>query len=204
MYFTSFNYSSMILFLDTETTGLPLNWSAPINQVSNWPRLVQLACLLYDEEGNLLEERSHIIRPEGYTIPAASVKIHRISTERALDEGQNLSVVLDEFKLLLERTSLLVAHNINFDHAILGAEYYRKIQQDPLLPLRKFCTMTSPEVITHCALPANSPRGGYKWPKLEELHYKLFKQELKGAHDALVDIQATARCYWELRRLGVI
>lgn len=194
----------MILFLDTETTGLPLNWSAPIKQVSNWPRMVQLACLLYDEDGTLLEERSYIVKPEGFTIPYASVKIHRISTERALAEGQNLSVVLDEFKLLLERTSLLVAHSVNFDHAIVGAEYYRKIQQDPLLPLRKFCTMTSPEVITHCALPANSPRGGYKWPKLEELYYKLFKQELKGAHDALVDIQATARCYWELRRLGVI
>ncbi len=194
----------MILFLDTETTGLPLNWSAPIKQVNNWPRMVQLACLLYDEEGTLLEELSYIVKPEGYTIPLASVNIHRITTERALAEGQALENVLDEFKLLLDRTSLLVAHNVNFDHAIVGAEYYRLSQQDPLLPLRKFCTMTSPEVIMHCALPANSPRGGYKWPKLEELYYKLFKQELKGAHDALVDIQATARCYWELRRLGVI
>lgn len=194
----------MILFLDTETTGLPLNWSAPIKQVNNWPRLVQLACLMYDEAGTLLEERNYIVKPEGFTIPYASTKIHRISTERAIAEGLPLVHVLDEFKSLLEKTTLLVAHNVNFDHAIVGAEYYRKTQQDPLNLLAKFCTMTSPEVISHCALPANSPRGGYKWPKLEELYYKLFKQELKGAHDALIDIQATARCFWELRRLGII
>lgn len=194
----------MILFLDTETTGLPLNWSAPIKQVNNWPRLVQLACLMYDEAGTLQEERSYIVKPEGFTIPYASTKIHRISTERAVAEGLPLVHVLDEFKSLLEKTTLLVAHNVNFDHAIVGAEYYRKTQQDPLNLVPKFCTMTSPEVIYHCALPANSPRGGYKWPKLEELYYKLFKQELKGAHDALIDIQATARCFWELRRLGII
>lgn len=194
----------MILFLDTETTGLPLNWSAPIKQVNNWPRMVQLACLLYDEEGALLEELSYIIKPEGYRIPSSATAIHRISNERALAEGQPLAQVLEEFKLLLAQTSLLVAHNVNFDHAIVGAEYHRCKQPDPLEFVPKFCTMASPEVVSHCALPANSPRRGYKWPKLEELYYKLFKQELKGAHDALVDIQATARCFWELRRLGVI
>jgi len=194
----------MILFLDTETTGLPLNWSAPISRVNNWPRMVQLGCQLYDENGNLLEQRNLIVKPVGYTIPIGAVRIHGITTERAKAEGLPLAEVLEDFRLLLERSSLLVAHNINFDHAIVGAEYYRLINEDPLLDFPKFCTMTSPEVIKHCALPAYSPRGGYKWPKLEELHYKLFKQGISGAHDALVDIAATARCYWELKRLGVI
>ena len=194
----------MILFVDTETTGLPLNWSAPISRVSNWPRMVQLAGLLFDEEGQLLETVNYIVRPEGYLIPLSVVRIHGISTARALSEGVALSQVLEEFQALLDQTSLLVAHNMNFDHAIIGAEYHRKKIEDPLLPIPKFCTMTSPEVIYHCALPANSSRGGYKWPKLAELHYKLFKQGITGAHDALVDISATARCYWELKRLGVI
>lgn len=194
----------MILFLDTETTGLPLNWSAPISRVNNWPRMVQLAGLLYDEEGNLLEKINYLVRPEGYTIPAAVVRIHGITTERALAEGAPLAQVLNDFRSILEKSKLLVAHNVNFDHAIVGAEYHRYVKEDPLLLIPKFCTMTSPEVIYHCALPANSPRGGYKWPKLEELHYKLFKEGIKGAHDALVDITATARCYWELKRQGVI
>lgn len=166
--------------------------------------MVQLACLLYTEEGVLKEEHNYLVKPKGFSIPFAATKIHRITTERALAEGLALETVLNEFKVLLDQNPLLVAHNVNFDHAILGAEYYRQFQQDPLHLVPKFCTMTNPEVIRYCALPANSPRGGYKWPKLEELYYKLFRQELKGAHDALVDIQATARCFWELRRLGIV
>jgi hypothetical protein len=36
----------MYLFFDTETTGLPKSWKAPVTDVNNWPRLVQLAFLL--------------------------------------------------------------------------------------------------------------------------------------------------------------
>ena len=42
----------MYLFFDTETTGLPKNWKAPITDLENWPRLVQLAWLVYDNIGN--------------------------------------------------------------------------------------------------------------------------------------------------------
>jgi hypothetical protein len=43
----------MYLFFDTETTGLPKNWKAPVTDLNNWPRLVQLAFLLFDNNGNL-------------------------------------------------------------------------------------------------------------------------------------------------------
>ena len=45
---------------------------------------------------------------------------------------------------------------------------------------------------------------GYKWPKLSELHYKLFKKGFDEAHNAAVDINATAKCFWELKRIGKI
>jgi hypothetical protein len=45
---------------------------------------------------------------------------------------------------------------------------------------------------------------GYKWPKLEELHRFLFKHDFDGAHDALADIQATAKCFWELANRNII
>ena len=45
---------------------------------------------------------------------------------------------------------------------------------------------------------------GYKWPKLSELHYKLFRTGFEEAHNASVDITATAKCFWELKRLGKI
>ena len=62
----------MFLFFDTETTGLPQRWNAPVTNVDNWPRLVQLAWIMCDDKGNIIEERSDIIKPEGFSIPVES------------------------------------------------------------------------------------------------------------------------------------
>ena len=51
----------MYLIFDTETTGLPKNWRAPISDTENWPRCVQLAWQVHDEIGNLIESKSYII-----------------------------------------------------------------------------------------------------------------------------------------------
>ena len=44
----------MYLIFDTETTGLPKSWNAPITNTDNWPRCVQIAWQLHDEMGNVL------------------------------------------------------------------------------------------------------------------------------------------------------
>ena len=69
----------MILFFDTETTGIPKNYDAPISDVNNWPRLVQLAFIKTDWDGNIIESRDFVIRPEGFIIPNDASKIHGIS-----------------------------------------------------------------------------------------------------------------------------
>ena len=193
----------MYLFFDTETTGLPQNWNAPASQTSNWPRMVQLACLLYETNGSLVESRNFIIKPENYTIPYDAAEIHGITTERALKEGVDLKSSLTDFQDLVSQATYLVAHNMEFDEKIVGAEYHRKIGSDPLTGKRKFCTMKSPAVISYCAIPPLR-YGSYKWPKLSELHYKLFGAYFDEAHDASVDIQATARCFFALRKNNII
>jgi hypothetical protein len=87
-------HSDLYLFFDTETTGLPKNWKAPISDLNNWPRLVQLAYLFYDSTGNLISKGDFIIKPEGFIIPLDSSKIHGITTERALREGKSLVSIL--------------------------------------------------------------------------------------------------------------
>jgi DNA polymerase III alpha subunit (gram-positive type) len=189
----------MYLFFDTETTGLPKNWKAPVTDLNNWPRLVQLACLLYDHNGNKISGGDYIIKPEGFTIPAEVSKIHRITNERALSEGQSLLVVLEHFNALIEQATCLVAHNMAFDEKIVGAEFLRNGMKNSLMAKNKICTME--RSTNFCAI--NGPYG-YKWPKLSELHYKLFKTNFEEAHNASVDITITAKCFWELKRLGKI
>ena len=187
----------MYLFFDTETTGLPRNWKALVTDLNNWPRLVQLAYLLFDRAGNKLSGGDFIIKPEGFVIPADVARIHGISHQRALDEGHLISAVLQDFLQLTEEAEVLVAHNMSFDEKIVGAEFLRAGLRNPLPFKRKICTMES--TTSFCALPGPY---GYKWPKLSELHYKLFRTGFEEAHNAAVDINATAKCFWELKRLG--
>ena len=95
----------MYLFFDTETTGLPRNWKAPVSDLNNWPRLVQLAFLLYDDEGNKISEGDYIVKPDGYTIPKDASRIHGITTERANSEGQAIAEVLQQFSSRIEQAA---------------------------------------------------------------------------------------------------
>jgi len=189
----------MYLFFDTETTGLPRNWKAPVSDVNNWPRMVQLAFLAYDSDGRLISSGDFIIKPNGFIIPQEAAKVHGITTDIALREGQALIKVLQEFSSLASQASYLVAHNMSFDEKIIGAEFIRSNMPDIVTTKRRICTKE--KSTNFCGI--DGPYG-YKWPKLSELYYKLFRTNFEEAHNAAADVQATAKCFWELKRIGEI
>ena len=102
----------MFLIFDTETTGLPQNFNAPISDSQNWPRMVQIAWQLHANDGTLLENQDYIIKPEGYDIPFSSQRIHGISTKIATEEGRDLSKVLNEFREAVNKAKVVIGHNI--------------------------------------------------------------------------------------------
>jgi len=187
----------MILFFDTETTGLPRDWNAPITQINNWPRMVQLAWLQYDDQQNLLSEVNHIIKPDGYTIPNNAASIHGITTEHALKNGSELSSVLSVFSAIVNESNMLIAHNMDFDEKIVGAEYIRVGLKSSIFSKQRLCTMKATTDL--CKIPG---KYGYKWPSLPELHRSLFGSDFKDAHDALVDVKICAKCFFELVKRG--
>lgn len=189
----------MYLFFDTETTGLPRNWKAPVTDLNNWPRMIQIAWILCDSNGNRIESEDFIIKPENFKIPKSASDVHGISTQKAISEGEDLETVLGKFNELIERADFIVAHNISFDEKILGAELLRKKIKNSFNRKKKLCTMQSST--DYCRI---SGPYGYKWPKLSELHIKLFGQDFDDAHDASVDINATEKCFWEMRKIGLI
>src|SRR3954470_7729047 len=87
----------MYFFFDTETTGLARNWKAPVSDVANWPRVVQLAWVECDESGTIISEAEWIIRPDGYTIPVEASRIHGITMEKAVDVGVPMAQALAAF-----------------------------------------------------------------------------------------------------------
>lgn len=189
----------MLLFFDTETTGLPRDYRAPLTDAANWPRVVQLAWVLFTPAGEELAGQCDVIRPDGWRVPPAM--IHGISHQQAVAQGRPLREALAAFTAAAQQATTLVAHNFEFDRNILGAEYARLAQTDPIPTRRALCTMRTATNL--CAIPAPNGRG-YKWPRLSELHQHLFREDFEGAHDALADVRATARCYWALHKMGVV
>ncbi len=192
----------MYLIFDTETTGVPHNKTAPLTDLDNWPRIVQIAWQFHDGNGGLFSQHNYLIKPEGFDIPYKAEQIHGISTKRALEEGLELGKVLDIFLEDLNKTSVLVGHNIEFDINILGAELIRQsLPTEKLLSTAKVDTgLVS---IEFCQLPGG-PGGRMKMPRLLELHEKLFGKGFGDAHDASYDVAATARSFFGLIQQKVV
>jgi DNA polymerase-3 subunit alpha len=191
----------MYLIFDTETTGLPKRWDAPITDVNNWPRCIQIAWQLHDEMGRLVEHQDYLVKPEGFNIPYDAERVHGISTELAEAEGVPLAEVLEKFNIALSKTKFIVGQNLGFDVNIMGCEFHRMDVNSPMshLPVLDTCTE-----VTASLLKLPGGRGGkYKLPTLTELHEYLFNKPFAEAHNATADVEATTRCFLELIRREV-
>ena len=191
----------MYLIFDTETTGLPKRWDAPITDIGNWPRCVQIAWQLHDEMGKLIEHQDYLIQPEGFNIPFDAERIHGISTELAQANGISLAEVLEKFNIALEKANFIVGQNLGFDINIMGCEFHRLGISSPMATLPVLDTCTE---ITASLLQLPGGRGGkFKLPTLTELHSYLFNKPFSEAHNATADVEATTRCFLELIRREV-
>ena len=188
----------MYLIFDTETTGLPKKWKAPLTDSDNWPRCVQIAWQLHESNGDCVSHENFIVKPDAYDIPYDSEKIHGISTALAEDDGIDLIDVLKSFEVALKKAKFICGHNVSFDLNIIGAEFLR-LGFDNLfegIPIIDTCTE---ETASLCKISGG--RGGkFKLPTLIELNKFLFNDSFDEAHNATADVEATTRCLFELIR----
>lgn len=177
-----------LVFVDTETTGLPKKWGRPASEVDNWPRVVEIGVIEIDTEQKIITSTGSLIQPDGFEIPAEASAVHGITTEIAAAgrQGREAFGWLHEITREADR---VIGHNIKFDLDCLGAEFYRL--ELPVLPMPTICTMFGTKHMFG------------KWPKLAELYKKVFGTDFKDAHRALADITATAQCFLRLVEVGM-
>ena len=182
----------MYLIFDTETNGFPPK-----------ARMTQLAFMLFDEQGNVLQQFESIIKPDGWEVPKEKFFIdNNMSTERCEREGIEVFTAMRAFQDALKLCKYKIAHNISFDNQIIAKEISLAGIEPALFQYKKgHCTMMSNVEFVGAINKWGKPG---KWPKLEELHIKLFGCNFEGAHDALDDVRATAKCFFELKRLGMV
>ena len=178
----------MILFFDTETTGLPgknANWETDFK---NFPGIAQIAWVVADSPCNILYKYESVILTDKPMSPEAAA-VHGITPEMILKDGMSERRVLEHFLLDAKRCETIVGHNIYFDTSIIKASMLRlEFDKDEFIKaLDKTKRVDTMRMV----------KGG-KWPKLSELYKKLFNEELVGAHGAMADVMAVKKCYFEL------
>lgn len=195
------------MVIDTETTGLPQRQRQGQTQIQyrdyDECRMVQIAWGCYSSDARLVSEQSFIVKPEGFIIPETASRIHGISTDKALADGVPLVVVLQQFFTALRGVSLVVAHNMSFDHGVISAEICRQCDQyqDPVDPecvrlwetIPKQCTMLLGARV-HCP--------DRRWPKLARLYEILYgTAPLETLHRADADVRVCANVYFRMMNM---
>lgn len=192
-----------IMFFDTETNGLPRSFDVDNLRPGNWPSMVQVAWIIVNEDGKEIEKRELLMKlPEGEIENPRAVAVHGKTTELIKEKGIEIEEVLKEFRDALSRSTVVVAHNINFDLGIIYSNFKNQLGVDlrnDFLGKKLICTKESST--DYCKIPSSR---GYKWPSLSELHNHLFGKDFENAHDAMGDVVAMKNCYYELVKRNVI
>ncbi|PTQ93550.1 DNA polymerase-3 subunit epsilon [Mucilaginibacter yixingensis] len=186
-----------LLFIDTEASGLPQNWSEPLTNTANWPNAVQVAWVLYDKNRNEVKRQNHYISNNDFTISADAQRIHGLTVDFLATNGESRAEVLKKLTADIEQYKpMLVGHFLKLDYYVLSADYNREEMANPMDKLPMFCTMLSSRYLARNPMPRQM--------RLDELYSILFRTELQNSHQAQHDAEATARCFFELQESGEI
>jgi len=189
------------LTFDTETTGLPRDRYGKINDSSNWPYILQLSWILYDNETNRVFKSNDIIKiDDTVEISQESINVHGITRKKSIEEGISIKSAISKFQKAMSDAHVIIAHNIEFDKKLMMAECARnKMRHEFYNSKGYYCTMKNS--VNLCKIEATSQKTGekyFRYPRLSYLHEFLFDTFPKGTHDALVDILICFRCYYKM------
>ena len=205
------------LVFDTETTGLPQTKYISPSTLHQWPHIVQFSYIIYDSSFNeIIEVKDQIVKlPENISISDESTNIHGITNKMCSDKGIYIYEIINEFFQHLQNVDRLIGHNISFDINMIKVELLRIIHNN-LVPQKliklyknhlhflinyKNITCTLKDSIEFCNIQLIDKKGNpyLKYPKLLELHQKLFDKSPDNLHNSFNDILVTLRCFIKLK-----
>lgn len=186
-----------LLFIDTETTGIPKRWNLPYSETDNWPSAVQVSWIICDENGKEIKRENFYINNDDLKISLQSLKVHGITKEFLNKNGQERNLVLEKLSSDIQQYHpLITGHFTEFDIHTLSCDYYRASLVNPFKQSQFYCTMLkskdyvlNPEVV---------------YFRLSQLYEFLFNEKMERSHNAMIDAEMTAKCFFEIRKQGGI
>jgi DNA polymerase-3 subunit epsilon len=186
-----------LLFIDTEASGLPKDWTLPYSAAGNWPYCVQVAWLIYKANGTEIKQQNFYINDRDFEIAPSATKVHGLTREFIDKNGKSRKEVMTALADDINRYKpLVIGHFIQFDAHMVGADFYRTGIENRLTKENSFCTMiASKHLVENPAV---------NFLRLGQLYEILFHRQMNVQHNAIEDAKATAACFFELRNRGEI
>lgn len=188
----------MTLLFDTSAVGKPKSYKKPYTDTFNWPRMIHISWLLYDDAGDLVSDEDHLIKNFALEIPDDMIRFHKLDPEKIVQEGSDIEEVLHKFKSDIDKANLVFSFNLNYNESIVGAEFFRYGISHRLHNSEKYCLMQ--ESTYFCKI--DSGDGRYKWPSLTELHMACFNAAYPNPNNARSDVMAATKCFNHLLKKG--
>lgn len=187
-----------IFVFDTETT-----WFINKKELNldNQPHIIQLAWIygeIINGEFKEIKRINEFVKPP-IPIPFWASQVHHIY-DVDIKDSQKIDTQIEEFVSYINNSDYAIWHNIEYDESMIKLELKRLWKDYLYKPKNIYCTMK--ETTDYCQLKWNSER--YKYPKLWELYKKLFWEYFLWAHDAIVDVEATLKCFIELYKKDMV
>lgn len=205
-----------LLVFDTETSGLlPNGTFLTTDKLHLFPHTVQFSWIVFDtKENKIVKIQDFIIKlPSSFQLSEKNVKIHGITNEISQTKGVDISLAMDAFIEDFYTSNMIVAHNLAFDLKIISADImrilerfsddelsskYKKFMNELEISTKMHCTMQ--ESIELCNIKMTNANGKEykKFPKLSELHDKLFQTTPNNLHNSLNDVLVCLRCFYKM------
>jgi DNA polymerase-3 subunit epsilon len=196
-----------LLFIDTETNGLPANRYAAYTATSIWPHVIQISWQLIEtSDWSVINEQDAFLTPRAEWNKDAE-RVHQIPESLAKKFGKAPADVFQTLHRDILASDGIVAHNMPFDKSAILCEIQRLWESGNNLTPEQFwsrnkktiCTMALTK--TYCNIKF-ADGNGYKFPKLAELYTKLFGTEydISGAtlHNSKYDVSCLIMCFRRL------
>jgi hypothetical protein len=195
-----------ILFVDTETNGVPKSRWVKEEDWKQWPEILQIAWEIWeiqeDAEPKSVKSEDFILKQSpDIKWDKVAESFHKIPLSLCNATGHEWTPVLQTFLADLSSCQMVVAHNLDFDRKIIRAGLYRcSLTPWPEKQFIEACTMRGTQGFFDFGLDR---AGNPKAPKLTQLHDACIpgRYDCSGGgpwHDATHDLHCCALCYWVL------
>ncbi len=180
-----------LIFLNVKKNKIPLTMILDTETSDFNGDIIQFSWIIINDDNKILESNNFYIKDR--LTSRDSYQVHKISVEKLRKEGKDFYFVIEKFIENLRQVNFVVGHNISYDLRCINKnlrKYDVQILESNENQSQIFDIFKNFDIICTKKLSGGK--------SLDSLYTQLFNEKMIDAHDSLVDVMYTYKCYTKL------